>query len=124
MAAERSRAQREVASAARLEVDDEQMTKVAHGPATRHVAGRLFADRNGVWTDLYHADTLRVVRIEAFSAAYFDVLRSLPELTAYWKALDRVLVSGNRVSIEVGPSGEATMSAAEVDRVARQFRGR
>lgn len=124
MAAERSRAQREVASSARLEADDELMTKRAHGPATRHVAGRLFADRNGVWTDMYHADTLRLVKLEAFSAAYFDVLRALPELTPYWKAFDRVLVSGNRVSIEVGPAGAATLSGAEMERLAREFRGR
>lgn len=125
MAAERSRAQREATSLARLEAADEAVLRGrAHGPATRHLAGRLFAQRNGVWTDLYHADTLRVVKIEAFSPAYFDLLVKLPELKPYWQALDRVLVSGNRVSIEIGPTGDRTLPAVEVDRIVRAFRGR
>ncbi|MBI3081341.1 MAG: hypothetical protein HYY94_00205 [Gemmatimonadetes bacterium] len=100
------------------------VTRRAHGPTTCHVAGRLFILRDGLWTDLWHADSLRVARIEPFSDAYFALLERLPELKAYWSELDRVLVSGKRVSIALDLSGVATLGTAELDRLARDFRGR
>ncbi len=122
--AEQARMNREAKSMANIAAAELEVTRLAHGPATRHVAGRLFVLKDGVWTDLWHADSLRVVRIEPFSDAYFALLDRLPELKPYWSELDRVLVSGKRVSISLDAVGTATLGAAELDRLARDFRSR
>jgi hypothetical protein len=88
------------------------------------IAGRIFVLKDGVWTDLWHADSIAVVRVAPFSNAYFALLDRLPELVPYWKAMDRVLVSGRRVGIALDPSGLTALSGPRLDRLAQDFRGR
>ncbi|MBI4421841.1 MAG: VWA domain-containing protein [Gemmatimonadetes bacterium] len=90
----------------------------------RRVAGRVFELRNGRWTDLAAGDTLRTVTLEPYGAAYFRLLAALPELKPYFSAFERVVVAGSRVRIGVGAGGLEQISAAELDRVVREFRGR
>ncbi len=123
-AAARAQENRDVKSMAVLAQDEMEVSKRAHGPATHEVAGRLFILRDGLWTDLWHTESLRVVRVEPFSDAYFALLDRLPELKPYWQAFDRVLVSGKSASIALDAQGVATMSAGDLDRLARDFRGR
>ena len=122
--AEQSRMNREAKSMTSIAAAEMDATRRAHGPATRHVAGRLFLLKDGVWTDLWHADSLKVVRVEPFSDAYFALLDRLPELKPYWSELERVLVSGKRVSLSLDQRGVAALGTAELDRLAREFRGR
>jgi Ca-activated chloride channel family protein len=123
-AAERARESRALKSVAALNAQEMEVTKRAHGPAMQTIAGRIFVLKDGVWTDLWHADSIAVVRIAPFSDAYFAALDRLPELVPYWKEMNRVLVSGRRVSIVLDEGGVTTMSAARLDRLARDFRGR
>ena len=88
---------------------------------TRRLGGRLFILRDGGWTDLRHADSLRTVRVEPFSAAYFAVLRALPELVEPAE-LGMVLVAGKRVSVRIEPGGQTQWQAGELERVVREFR--
>jgi Ca-activated chloride channel family protein len=118
--AKRDAARREARSAAQLAAVDEEMLKSAHVGQAQHVAGRLFVDKDGVWTDLRHADSLRVVTIAPFSPAYFEVLRQLPELTAVVQRFDRVLVAGRAVSIRFDANGRTAIS--EVADVVARFR--
>jgi len=118
--AKRDAARREARSAGQLAAVDEEMLKSAHIGQAQHVAGRLFVDKNGVWTDLRHADSLRVVTIAPFSPAYFEVLRQLPELTAVVQRFDRVLVAGRAVSIRFDADGRTAVS--EVADVVARFR--
>jgi len=122
--AERARMNREAKSMVTLAADEMDVTRRAHGPTSRHVAGRLFVLKDGLWTDLLHTDSLRTARVEPFSDAYFALLDRLPELKRYWSEFDRVLVSGKRVSIALDAGGAATLGAAELERLARDFRGR
>ncbi len=124
VAAERARRSREAKSMATINAAEMEVTRRAEGPAARHVAGRLFVLRDGLWTDLWHADSLRVVRVEPFSDAYFALLERLPELKPYWSEMEQVLVSGKRVSIALDPRGATTLGSAELDRLARDFLGR
>ncbi len=124
VAAEQARVNREAKSMATINAAEMEVTRRAHGPATRHVAGRLFILKDGLWTDLWHADSLRVVRVEPFSDAYFALLDRLPELKPYWSEMRDVLVSGKRASIALDPQGNAALGSAELDRLARDFRGR
>jgi Ca-activated chloride channel family protein len=88
---------------------------------TRRLGGRLFILRDGGWTDLRHADSLRTVRVEPFSAAYFAVLHALPELVEPAE-LGMVLVAGKRVSVRIEPGGQTQWQAGELERVVREFR--
>jgi hypothetical protein len=90
---------------------------------SRHVAGRLFKDVEGVWTDLMHADSAQTVRIELFSAAYFAVLKALPELEPYVTEFGAVVVAGERMSVQFGDAGAATVSESGLRRLVQEFRG-
>ena len=96
----------------------------AHGPDARHVAGRLFMERNGVWTDLAAADSLRRITVEPFSPAYFTLIRELREIEPVVQAFDRVVIAGKQVAIEVAPGGVRELSASAVKKVVTGFRGR
>jgi Ca-activated chloride channel family protein len=88
---------------------------------TRRLGGRLFVQRDGVWTDLRHADSLRIVPVAPFSDAYFALLRACPEL-AQPAALAPVLVAGRRVSIKIAAGGRESLEPAEVTRLVAEFR--
>jgi Ca-activated chloride channel family protein len=122
--AEQARANREAKSVAAVNAAEMQITRRADGPTTRAVAGRVFLLKDRLWTDLWHADSLPVVGVVPFSTAYFALLERLPELKAYWSEMDRVLVSGKHVSIALDEHGRAQATVAELDRLARDFRGR
>ncbi len=123
-AAEQARARREAKSTLELEAADEVLLGRGHVGQARHVAGRLFKDQNGVWTDLQHDSARRVVRIAAFSDAYFAVLAALPELKPYVTEFGSVIVSGDRVAIHIDDAGTERLSAQAVQRLVREFRAR
>ncbi|MGH7607515.1 MAG: hypothetical protein ACREME_09260, partial [Gemmatimonadales bacterium] len=88
----------------------------------RTIAGRVFRLRQGVWTDALHRAGLRVVDVEAFSPAYFALLRRLPELEPYWKELPSALVAGREASIRVASTGVRELSDRDLTRIAAAFR--
>ena len=121
--AKRDQVRREAVSADELEAANEEMLMVGHMGQARHVAGRLFKETDGVWTDLMHTDSLRTVRIELFSEAYFAVLEALPELEAYVSEFETLLVAGERLSIQFGDAGATTVSESGLRRLVQEFRG-
>lgn len=122
-AAEKARRQREVADESALAEMEEQMSADLRG-ATRLVAGRVFALRDSVWTDLTHRENQPVVEIELYSATYFELLRALPELEQWFKAFDGVLVAGASTSIKTASTKAPALSRAAIARLVREFRGR
>src|SRR5207249_10294915 len=90
---------------------------------SRRVGGRLFVWRDSAWTDIAHGDSLRVVRVAAFSDAYFALLRALPELAQPAALEPAVLVAGRRVSIKIEAGGQTTWTDGELERLVREFRG-
>ena len=124
MAAEQARARRDVSTAFDLdEADKKGLAGRAGGPNARHVAGRLFIDDDGLWTDMAHSDSLELVEIEQFSDAYFKVLERLPELEHYVKEFGQVLVAGAELSIRIGDEGDERISPLRMGQVVRGFRG-
>ncbi|HEV2131040.1 MAG TPA: VIT domain-containing protein [Longimicrobiaceae bacterium] len=123
-AANRARQQREVRSSAELAAADAVVAAEAGGAGIRTVAGRQFRQVEGVWTDQGHSRTQRVVQIEPFSRAYFELLRLAPELKPYLGSFEQLLVAGQRASIRVAPGGSREMRRAELAEVVREFRGR
>lgn len=93
------------------------------GAATRRIAGRLFVERSGVWTDTGHDEHQRVVTVAPFSEAYFALLGVLPELRGPAALQPAVIVAGDHVSIKIEERGKTTWSPGELRRLVRAFRG-
>jgi Ca-activated chloride channel family protein len=92
------------------------------GEATRRVGGRMFVLRDSTWTDIAHGDSLRVVRVAAFSDAYFALLRALPELARAATLEPAVLVAGRRASIKIETGGKTAWTDGELAALVRDFR--
>jgi Ca-activated chloride channel family protein len=113
--------------AATEEVASSRLESLARGgsaaPATRLVAGRLFIRRDQVWTDVAHADRITVTAVVAYSKAYFELVRQLPEVAPYLSVGDEVLIAGRRASVRVGGSGIEMWQPGQLAEVVRNFRG-
>jgi Ca-activated chloride channel family protein len=92
-------------------------------PAMQRLSGRVFVDRNGLWTDLAYKPGSTEVMVAPFSPAYFALVRSLPELAAWLPAGDRVVVAGSRVSIRIDPQGLTEWRGNQLVTTVRDFRG-
>jgi Ca-activated chloride channel family protein len=88
----------------------------------RRSGGHVFERRDGVWTDLAHADSLKLVTVAPFSAAYFALTNALPELAATLSGNDPILIAGKQASVKFADGGRETMSAAEIREFVRLFR--
>jgi Ca-activated chloride channel family protein len=121
--AKRDQARREAVSADELDAANAAMLQIGHMGQTRHVAGRLFKEIDGTWTDLMQSDSVQTVRVELFSAAYFAVLKALPELEPYVTEFGTVVVAGDRISVRFGDAGAATVSESGLRRLVQEFRG-
>lgn len=123
--AEDARRAREATSLADVEaLDRRQRADGAgpHGADVRTVAGRTFRLTDGVWQDVQDAGGLRVVRVAAWSQAYFDLLRALPELAAAVRELGDVQLTGSRVVVRISADGATALEAAALRRVVDEFR--
>ena len=106
---------------------DERLTSL--DPASRsagrarRVSGRLFVLRGQVWTDVGHADRISVTEIAAYSQAYFDLVRQLPEVAPYLSVGDTVVIAGRRQSIRIAPSGIEAWRPGQLGALVRNFRG-
>jgi Ca-activated chloride channel family protein len=137
MASAESKARREVSSVAELHAADQAAAAnvvsgmdrlrgagAGVGGAARAVAGRTFRERDGVWEDVLHQTGKRVVEVRAYSAAYFELLRALPELKGYVSELPQVLVAGAGVSVRVhAERGQERLTAEALAKLVRDFRG-
>jgi Ca-activated chloride channel family protein len=92
-------------------------------PAPRQAGDRLFVLRDSVWTDIRNADRIPVTAVKAFSPAYFELVRMLPEVIPYLSAGEQVLVTGRRSSIRIARSGAETWNSGELAALVRNFRG-
>jgi len=89
----------------------------------RQVGSRVFVHRGEVWTDLAHADRIPITVVAAFSRAYFDLVRMLPELAPYLSVGDQVLVAGRQASIRIAPSGIQELDHGQLITLVGHFRG-
>lgn len=111
--------------AAADEAASEQSSRLAptQAPLSRRVAGRLFIQRGKVWTDVGHVDRITVTDVMAYSKAYFELVRLLPELAPYLSLGDEILIAGRRESIRVGASGVEVWRPGRLADLVRNFRG-
>lgn len=89
---------------------------------TQRVGGRLYILRDSVWTDLALRDSQRTVVVAPFSAAYFALLRSLPELAPAMRLTPAVQVAGRQVNIKIAAGGTESWRPGELERIVTEYR--
>ena len=82
--------------------------------ATRRVGQRSFTLNGERWVDSRRGDSANVVKVRAFSEAWFKLIDALPELKEVFALGERVLVTGRDVTIESGPDGKEVLSEPEL----------
>jgi Ca-activated chloride channel family protein len=123
-AAESARERRLARNEADLHRAQNEMAAAVGGrDDARAVAGRLFMLRDGVWTDAAHTSNQRIIRVKSFTAAYFELLRALPELEPVLRELSEVVVAGERVSVRIGSEGADVLPSSELAELVASFRG-
>src|SRR5256886_627620 len=89
---------------------------------TQQIGSRMFVWRDSTWTDIAHGDSLRVVKVAAFSDAYFALLRALPELVHAATLEPAVLVAGGRATVKTGAGGKTEWASGELANLVSDFR--
>jgi Ca-activated chloride channel homolog len=87
-----------------LKTMKEEATESPRPEAVRSAAGRWFHWQGQAWVDSEAGTARRVVKVKAFSPAYFALLKARPELGPAMALGPRVvLVLGKGVSVSVSP---------------------
>jgi Ca-activated chloride channel family protein len=89
--------------------------------ASRRVGTRTFTMKGDTWTDTRRDDSAKVVKVKAFSDAYFKIMEAIPELREVFALGNKVVVVGRDVVIEVGTDGSESMSESEMKRIQSQW---
>jgi Ca-activated chloride channel homolog len=89
--------------------------------ATRRVGTRTFMMRGATWVDSRRTDSTKVVKVKAFSDAYFKIMDAIPELREVFALGDKVIVSGREIAFEIGANGTESMSDAELKKLQSQW---
>jgi Ca-activated chloride channel family protein len=90
---------------------------------TRRAGGRLFILRGRVWTDVGHTGRITITEVAAYSRAYFDLVRQLPEVAPYLSVGNEILIAGRRQSIRIVPTGIEVWQPGQLPNLVRNFRG-
>jgi Ca-activated chloride channel homolog len=121
-AARLASAQRSVSTMAKMDSMSVADSRRSTDANEQKVGGRTFRLDSGVWTDVRPAGTTRAVTIKAYSKAYFDLLKQLPELSSIMGLGEQITVVGRGVVISIRTaSGTETLSGAELDRITREW---
>lgn len=114
-------AQRDVRSVATLDsLADAASKREGESGASRNASGRQFKLQQDVWTDvrLLRGDMTKTwtVSVQAYSPAWFALLRAVPSLKDALSLGDRVRMAGTSVVLEVSPSGVTALDNATITR--------
>ena len=91
----------------------------------RRAGGRLFAFRDGAWTDLTQRDSaVSRKAIAPYSPAYFALVKARPSLRAALSVGTPVVLAGRRISLKVADGGATEWTAGELDHFLQEFDGR
>ena len=123
-AAARARVMRDVSKASEVDaVAGALQARAEAAPGVRMVGGRLFQEKDGVWTEPASSDPLPLVTVKLFSRAWFDLLAALPELAPVARELGRLEMAGAGLRLRVDTEGLDQFPADRLARLVRDFRG-
>ena len=89
---------------------------------TRAIGGRTFIKLGDTWTDVRMADAKGkgvTIKVKAYSAAYFALMRELPQFKQAFALGDHLVITGKSVVLEIADSGVESLTAAQVEQVKR-----
>jgi Ca-activated chloride channel family protein len=90
--------------------------------SVRTVGGHTFQLENDIWKDARPAGNSREVTIKAYSKAYFDLLKQIPELGKLAGVGEQVTVVGRGVVISIRTSsGVESFTSAELSRIGNDW---
>ena len=88
----------------------------------RRTGTRAFSMRDGVWMDdRPEAANARVVKVRAFSKAYFALMEQIPELREAFALGEKVQVHGKAVTIRLDADGAEVLGASAIEAVTRDW---
>ena len=88
----------------------------------RQAGGHTFRLVNDVWTDVRPSGKNREVTVKAYSKAYFDLLKQIPEIAKLAGVGEQVTVVGRGVTISIRSNqGTETLNATEISRIANEW---
>ena len=93
---------------------------IVSGNAKR-VGTRVFTLVDSTWIDLRSNDSLSVTKIKPYSEVYFELLKSVPELSPIFALGDKVIVAGKSVLIRLDETGVEKLAKAEFDALAKKW---
>ena len=89
--------------------------------SVRRAGNRTFTLQDSVWTESRSTSSLPVIKVKAFSPAYFALVQNVPELAPLFAIGERVRVFGRHVVIEVAPDGLGQLDAAALADAVRNW---
>lgn len=89
--------------------------------SVRIAGNRTFSLQDSVWTETRSDSKMPVLKVKAFSPAYFALVQNVPELAPLFAVGERVRVYGRHVAIEVAPDGTSQLDAAALADAVRNW---
>jgi hypothetical protein len=89
--------------------------------SVRLAGNRTFTLQDSVWAETRPLDGIAVVKVKAYSPAYFALVQNLPELAPLFAIGERVRVIGRHTAIEVAPDGLTQLDAAALAAVVKNW---
>jgi Ca-activated chloride channel family protein len=81
------------------------------------VGRRTFFRDSEWWTDSAWKPQQKVLKVKAFSQAYFDLIKARPELAQYLALGPQVQVQMSTLGLQVGPEGLDTLTPEQLDEI-------
>ena len=98
-----------------LAVADESDLRREGKAESKRVGQRSFRLSGEKWIDSRpSSDSTKVVKIRAFSEAWFKLIEAIPELKEIFALGDKVIVAGRETTIETSADGRETLSESEL----------
>ena len=98
--------------------------RASKGNEVMRAGGRLFARRDGVWTDLAQRDSVKLTTVAPFSPAYFALVRARPALRSALGVGAPLVIAGRRASLKVADGGISEWTGGALERFLQEFDGR
>jgi Ca-activated chloride channel family protein len=76
----------------------------------RRLGNLTFVLRDSVWTDVRYRRGLPMLRVKAFSEAYFALIERMPELRQAFSVSERLRIAGRAMTIELTPDGKEQLT--------------
>lgn len=103
------------------ELDDLMERAASTASDQRVVAGRVLRLQDGVWTEVGVDPDAPALRVKRFGAAWFELVRLLPELESALR-LERIALNGDGLTLEVDDDGLESLDRDTRSAITRAFR--